>query len=171
MRCDDVTEKFDRYLEGQLRVTERLMVDVHVAQCYFCREALAERRALDALVSSVIRHPDPKDGYATLAARIRRDETRAEPLRPSRFRFHEVRWRMVFASAALLIVGASASWMGATSFRSGNSRAGETTLDEPALIESLTERNKQLDAEENALDSRGRSITNDSVNESLRRDE
>lgn len=144
MRCDDVSEKFDRYLDGELRVTERLMVDVHVTQCYFCRETLAEYRAVEGMVRHAIRQPAPVDAYPELLARIRREERRAAQL--PRVYFQEIGWRAVLASTILVVAGISASWVGGHALWGGGD-GKEEAVETPAFEQSFSDRRNRLNAD------------------------
>jgi predicted anti-sigma-YlaC factor YlaD len=53
MDCNRIQDRLVDYLTEETRITERLCVDVHLATCYHCREAMEDvRSVLDAAQES-----------------------------------------------------------------------------------------------------------------------
>lgn len=70
MQCAKVREKFVDYVDEDVRFTERICVEVHVARCYACREELDELMSLRDLCRSALSHPGIGDGFSALQKRI-----------------------------------------------------------------------------------------------------
>lgn len=70
MQCARVREKFVDYVDEDVRFTERICVEVHVARCYACREELDELISLRNLCRSAVHHPGIEDGFTALRQRI-----------------------------------------------------------------------------------------------------
>jgi anti-sigma factor RsiW len=70
MQCAKVREKFVDYVDEDVRFTERICVEVHVARCYACREELDELISLRNLCRSAVSHPGIENGITALKKRI-----------------------------------------------------------------------------------------------------
>lgn len=146
MHCDEITMKLDRYMEGDLRATERLLVDVHLAQCHACRQTLAAYRELNETVARIIAHPEPSNDFDALLARIHADDAaRAENKTVDHTREplgHAVLIGRRFALAAgvLVIAGLSAAWFERDRFAGKDAAAH----DAPTAIQSLSERTDRM---------------------------
>lgn len=63
MDCNRIQDRLVDYLTEETRVTERLCVDVHLATCYHCREAMEDvRTVLDAAKDSM-RYAGPERSF------------------------------------------------------------------------------------------------------------
>lgn len=103
MQCTKVREIFVSYLDDDVRFTERICVEVHVARCYGCREELEELRSLQEHCRAALSHPGIKNGFSALKARI----SEQEALACSRGVWGAENWRNAaakFAAAAIVLV-------------------------------------------------------------------
>jgi anti-sigma factor ChrR (cupin superfamily) len=107
MDCSKVQDRLAGYLQDDLRLTERLIVDVHIAYCAACRAELEEVRAVLAACRRVLRHPSPRHRYAELRARLAYADRAAAP--PLRERLHPRRLSKGAAIAAAFLIMAGAS--------------------------------------------------------------
>lgn len=129
MDCNRIQDRLVDYLTEETRPTERLCVDVHLATCYHCREALEDvRTVLDAAKDSM-RYAGPE---RTFEAAMNEIHTREALLAFSRAGDDQDadRWSWGFIAAALPIVIACLTpiviaWPG---------RTPAATADEPARI-------------------------------------
>ena len=67
MTCATVTSSLSAYLDDALKVAEMRQVSAHLEECLACRQEFAQLRSVQAMVTSLGRHPAPRD----LALRIR----------------------------------------------------------------------------------------------------
>jgi anti-sigma factor RsiW len=78
MTCEQRRPSLLSYLEGELAPAERAELDVHLAGCAACREALAAERRLSAQLGALPAVRVPGDFEARFHARLAR-EAAAEP--------------------------------------------------------------------------------------------
>lgn len=104
MNCTRIHDKLHGYLEGDLRMTEQLCVEVHLSRCYYCKEELEDLREANALISTALRHPSPQDGYEELYTRIRELElpTAKKAVRMGSWSRFRKSWAL--ATCALILV-------------------------------------------------------------------
>ena len=75
MDCNRIQDRLVDYLTEETRVTERLCVDVHLATCYHCREAMEDvRTVLDAAKESM-RYAGPERSFESAMNEIRARES------------------------------------------------------------------------------------------------
>ena len=111
MHCSDIESKFDRYLDGDLRTTERLCLAVHLSQCYTCRETLDEYKFLNRAISSGLRHPNPVSRFPEVLARVRLNDQAKRPRFHSRFHPWYMGKRFILAAGLVLTTALSAPWL------------------------------------------------------------
>jgi|GEM_PF-899561 len=70
MDCRDIQADFIRYLDDDLSEEEGLRVELHIAECYRCREQLDELGRLLEACRDVIEHPCPVDRFDELRQRL-----------------------------------------------------------------------------------------------------
>lgn len=70
IQCDKIQEKLLGFIDGDLRVTEQLCVEVHLSRCYRCREELQEVSEDAASLEHTLRHPFAENRFEDLTARI-----------------------------------------------------------------------------------------------------
>lgn len=106
MQCEKIQDKFIGFLDNDLRVTEQLCVEVHLTQCYTCREELDALKEDVVQFRRALRHPCPVNGFEALRVGIalsarqpRFNGTRA------RFRVREGLRRLAVAAILLLVAG------------------------------------------------------------------
>lgn len=108
MQCEKVRQKFVDYIDDDVRFTERICVEVHVARCYACREELEELTQLRDLCRSAVRHPGMSDGFSQLQGRI----AASEALTRSQGVWGSENWRnavkkLAAAAVVLFVLGIS----------------------------------------------------------------
>jgi anti-sigma factor RsiW len=70
MKCSKVREKFIDYVDDDVRFSERIGIEVHIARCYACREELDELMNLQELCRSAVKFPGLGPGVSALHERI-----------------------------------------------------------------------------------------------------
>ena len=103
MDCNRIQDRLVDYLTEETRITERLCVDVHLATCYHCREAMEDVRVvLDAAQEST-RYAGAERSFESAMNEIR---TREALLTTSHGRAGQQnrRWSWGIAASALPIV-------------------------------------------------------------------
>ncbi|MCC6695785.1 MAG: zf-HC2 domain-containing protein [Candidatus Hydrogenedentes bacterium] len=101
MHCEQVREKFVAYIDDDVRFTERICVEVHVARCFACKEELEELQNLQELCKTVVRHPGSAGNLEDLWRRIEEQEAAA---RSSRVWGAENWWNAATKLAAAAVV-------------------------------------------------------------------
>jgi len=103
MDCDRIQDRLVDYLTEETRITERLCVDVHLATCYHCREAMEDVRTVLDGAQEAIRYAGPERSFEASMNEIRTREAligadRNTTQQPSR------RWSWGIAASALPVV-------------------------------------------------------------------
>jgi len=108
MDCIEIRAGFVGYIDGDLSGDERLRVELHVAECYDCREELDEMGRLLELSDAALKHPCPVDRFEDLKARLPDAEPAPIPM-PSRprFRVREVLLKLAVAAMVIALIAAS----------------------------------------------------------------
>jgi anti-sigma factor RsiW len=103
MDCNRIQDRLVDYLTEETRPTERLCVDVHLATCYHCREALEDVRMVLDAAKDTMRYAGPERTFESTMNEIR---TREALLAFSHAGEEEEseRWSWGFIAAALPIV-------------------------------------------------------------------
>ena len=101
MHCEQVREKFVAYVDDDVRFTERICVEVHVARCFACKEELEELQNLQEVCQTVVRHPGSAGNLEDLWRRIEEQEAAA---RSSRVWGAENWWNAATKLAAAAVV-------------------------------------------------------------------
>lgn len=111
MECSKVKDRLAGFLQDDLRLTERLIVEVHVAHCAACRASMNEVRDVLGACNDVLRHPRPVNSYASLRDQLTAaDAAAAVPLR-DQLRPGRISAMAGIAAALILIVGASSPFL------------------------------------------------------------
>ena len=108
MDCIEIRARFIGYIDGDLSGDERLRVEVHVAQCYDCREELDEMGRLLELSDAALKHPCPVDRFEDLKARLEDAEPAPIPMPPRpRLRVRETLLKLAVAAVIIALIAAS----------------------------------------------------------------
>ncbi len=111
MECSKVRDRLAGYLQDDLRLTERLIVEVHVAHCPGCRADMHEIRDILRVCEDALRHPNPANDYASLRAQLAEaDRAAIVPLR-EQLRPRKLTAAAGIAAACAIIVGASSPFL------------------------------------------------------------
>lgn len=103
MDCNRIQDRLVDYLTEETRVTERLCVEVHLATCYHCREAMEDvRMVLDAAKEST-RYAGPERAFESAMNEIRTRESLLTAGRSSGIQ-HSQRWSWGIVASAFPIV-------------------------------------------------------------------
>jgi anti-sigma factor RsiW len=71
MRCEDVKELLEVYVEGELSQPEQKEVEAHISSCESCKQELVLTRSIPILVGSLATPPVPEDIIPNTLKRIR----------------------------------------------------------------------------------------------------
>jgi anti-sigma factor RsiW len=108
MDCSEIRAGFIGYIDGDLSDDERLRVELHVAQCYDCREELDEIGRLLELSDAALKHPSPVDRFEDLRVRLADAEPAPVPMPPRpRLRVREMLVRLAVAAIVIALIAAS----------------------------------------------------------------
>lgn len=103
MDCNRIQDRLVEYLTEETRVTERLCVEVHLATCYHCREAMEDvRMVLDAAKESM-RYAGRERSFESAMNEIRTREALLTTGRSGRVQ-HNQRWSWGIVASAFPIV-------------------------------------------------------------------
>ncbi|MGH7567324.1 MAG: zf-HC2 domain-containing protein [Gemmatimonadota bacterium] len=111
MRCEDVRERLDGWVEEALGAEERARLAAHLETCEACR---AEARAFEALLAAAADLPreirPPRDLWAGIDARLDAPTVATVPVAARRRPASGLpRWALVAAALALVVVTAALS--------------------------------------------------------------
>ena len=147
MECSRIQDRLVDYLTEETRVTERLSVDVHLATCYHCREAMEDVRTVLEGAKDAVRYAGPERSFEAAMNEIRTREavsatSRCTPSQPSR------RWSWGVAASALPVVVACVTpfivaWPG-SSPAATNDATPDTIIE--SILESETPRHDRTDS-------------------------
>jgi len=56
MRCKKLMNLLEAYVEGELSISQKMEVDIHLARCKSCRKELAIAQRIPHLVRSISMH-------------------------------------------------------------------------------------------------------------------
>jgi anti-sigma factor RsiW len=73
--CRSVRSKISRYLDGELPLVERKLLETHLVQCDDCAAELAELRGLDCLLREAATPPPPPWLAQSISQRARNEGT------------------------------------------------------------------------------------------------
>jgi predicted anti-sigma-YlaC factor YlaD len=108
MDCIEIRAGFVGYIDGDLSGDEKLRVELHVAQCYDCREELDEMGRLLELSDAALKHPCPVDRFEDLKARLAEAEPAPIPMLPRpRLRVREALLKLAVAAVVIALIAAS----------------------------------------------------------------
>jgi hypothetical protein len=124
--CDLMCERLAAYIEGDLTPDERARAEQHLSECETCAEALVELRAIAGEAAQLPLLTPSRDLWAGIEARISTPITHLDSA-PTRVRRAPQRqWQYAIAAAALIAVGAGATYLLAV-------RPGATTSPVPTV--------------------------------------
>lgn len=103
MDCNRIQDRLVDYLTEETRPTERLCVDVHLATCYHCREALEDVCAVLDAAKDSMRYAGPERTFEAVMNEIRTREALLA-FSPAGEAEESDRWSWGFIAAALPIV-------------------------------------------------------------------
>ncbi len=103
MDCTRIQDRLVDHLTEETRITERLCVDVHLATCYHCREAMDEVRTVLDGAREAVRYAGPERSFEAAMNEIRTREALLAADR-SRGAHRGQRWSWGVAASALPIV-------------------------------------------------------------------
>jgi len=102
MRCSEVRELLEAYIEGELDESEQEVVSVHIADCESCKQELALTRSIPRLVNSLPTPPVPEDVIPNTLERL--SEAKSSRWTRSSGAFLLRRWQFVTAACLLLVL-------------------------------------------------------------------
>jgi len=108
MQCSDIQAEFISYIDGDLSEDDRLRVELHIAECYGCREQLDELGRLLELCGDVMEHPCPLDRFGELKERLASAEPGYDPVpRRPQLRRREILYKLAVAAIIIAVIAAS----------------------------------------------------------------
>ncbi|GMV90683.1 MAG: hypothetical protein AMXMBFR82_04610 [Candidatus Hydrogenedentota bacterium] len=123
MKCSKVRERFVDYIDDDVRFSERVSVEVHVARCYACREELDELIALQNVCRAALTYPGLGQGVSALRERIAVREAAMQSVGVwgAENTRNAIR-KLAIAAVVLFVLGVTAPWVRlARSFSEGGS--------------------------------------------------
>jgi anti-sigma factor RsiW len=105
---DQWTDRLSEYLDGELKGSERAMLEAHLERCESCQETLAGLRRVVLRARSLEDRPPATDLWAGVAERIGAPSRRVVPLRRG-FTFSLP--QLLAAGIALAVFSAGGAWM------------------------------------------------------------
>ncbi len=103
MDCNRIQDRLVDYLTEETRVTERLCVEVHLATCYHCREAMEDVRTVLDAAKDAMRYAGPERSFESAMNEIRTRESLLTAGRMGRVQ-HSQRWSWGIVASAFPIV-------------------------------------------------------------------
>lgn len=127
MRCGEVKNRLNAYLDGELDERSRRAVEAHISKCAACRETLTELRTIAAGIKvSMPDKPAPEGFEAKVmaaAARMRREATSDRKAEYQPLGARRMTPAARFAAAALVMIGLGAGIMMAADLGSAGEAA------------------------------------------------
>lgn len=109
--CGEIRTKLLDYVEEDLSLEDKLSVELHVAQCYACREELDELGRLLEVCGAALQHPNPSDRFEELKLRLEAGEPQYDPVLPRRGSRRRSAWQRLAVAAVLIVVLAAAPFL------------------------------------------------------------
>jgi len=109
--CDLMCERLAAYIEGDLAPDERARAEQHLGECAACAEALVEVRAIAGEAAQLPPLTPSRDLWAGIEARISTPVTLLDRTPGQLRRTPRREWRFALAAAALIAVGAGATYL------------------------------------------------------------
>jgi len=110
MDCNQIRAGLVGYIDGDLSGDDKLRVELHVAECYDCREELDELGRLLELSDAALKHPCPVDRFEDLKVKLADAEPAPIPMPPRpRLRFREALLKLAAAAVVIALIAASPS--------------------------------------------------------------
>jgi hypothetical protein len=129
--CDLMCERLSAYIEGDLTPDEQARAEQHLGECETCAEALVELRAIAGEAAQLPLLSPSRDLWAGIEARISTPITLLDSA-PARVRRAPQRqWQYAIAAAALVAVGAGATYLLAVRPGATTSPAGSVATNAP----------------------------------------
>ncbi len=97
MRCKDMPQRLQAYVDGQLSLSEARVVQAHLDACAACREDLAMLRQVDDALAALPVLEEPADFTARVMAQVQAAEAEWPPVPLPAFR---LRWEDSIVSFA-----------------------------------------------------------------------
>ena len=108
MDCSEVQARFVDYIDGDLSEEDGLSVELHVAECYACREELDELGKILELCGAALEHPCPTNRFEKLQERLASAEQQYDFVAPRRkLRVRELLVKLAVAAVIIGLIGAS----------------------------------------------------------------
>jgi hypothetical protein len=124
--CDLMCERLAAYIEGDLTPDEQARAEQHLSECETCAEALVELRAIAGEAAQLPLLSPSRDLWAGIEARISTPVTHLGDASTKVRRASPRQWQYAIAAAALIAVGAGATYLLAV-------RPGATTSPVPTV--------------------------------------
>ena len=109
--CDLMCERLAAYIEGDLTPDERARAEQHLGECETCAQALVELRAIAGEAAQLPLLTPSRDLWSGIEARISTPITLLDRSPAKVQRAPQHRWRYAIAAAALIAVGAGATYL------------------------------------------------------------
>jgi anti-sigma factor RsiW len=106
---DQWTDRLSEYLDGELKGSERALLEAHLERCEDCQETLAGLRRVLRRARSLEDRPPATDLWAGIAERI--GAPRSVSVTPIRRRFTFSFPQLLAAGIALAVLSAGGAWM------------------------------------------------------------
>ncbi len=106
---DQWTDRLSEYLDGDLKGSERALLEAHLERCEDCQETLAGLSRVVMRARSLDDRPPATDLWAGIAERI--GAPAPAMARPARHRFTFSLPQLLAAGVALAVLSASGAWM------------------------------------------------------------
>jgi hypothetical protein len=109
--CDLMCERLAAYIEGDLAPDEQARAEQHLGECESCAEALVELRAIAGEAAQLPLLSPSRDLWAGIEARISTPITHLGNAPARVRRMPQRQWQYAIAAAALIAVGAGATYL------------------------------------------------------------
>jgi len=109
--CDLMCEQLAAYIEGDLTPDEQARAEQHLSECETCAEALVELRAIAGEAAQLPLLSPSRDLWAGIEARISTPITHLGSAPTTVRRAPQRQWQYAIAAAALIAVGAGATYL------------------------------------------------------------
>lgn len=109
--CGEIRTKLIDYVEDDLSQEDKLSVELHVAQCYACREELDELGRLLEVCGAALQHPSPSDRFKELKLRLESGEPQYDPVLPRPGSRRSSAWHKLAVAAVVIVVLAAAPFL------------------------------------------------------------
>lgn len=104
MRCEEVIELLEAYVEGELDESEQEIVETHISGCELCKQELALTQSIPSLVGSLQTPSVPEDIVPNTLERLQKTPTARRWWLRSWGAFLSRKWQLTGVVCALLII-------------------------------------------------------------------